>query len=257
MSIATFRETLRNISTPWLLGYVSLRVGYAIGLVTDALAESTRVAIKARMPGVCDTTALPYLGRDRGIDQGPSEDPVTFAGRLSNSMVSVRRKGTAWELLRQLRYYFAPSFISHLYMVSDRATWHAIDASGATTKTIASPSNWKWDQNAFGIAGSPRWWRVWLVLDGTSWLPESVWGGGTWGDGGSWGSTASPAEVSAVRRMAARWRSEGTQIVNIIVSFTPGMFAPGNAPGGIMPAGAYDQPATRVGVNAAFWDGAP
>lgn len=259
MSIATFRESLRNISVPFLLGFVGVRLGYAVGLVIDAMGDATRESIKARMPGVADVSALPYLGRDRGLFQGPNETPTAFAARLSNSMLARRRSGTAGEALRQLREYFSPSYIAHLYHVSDRSVWHSIDQiTGVVTKTRVNPPNWKWDGNSYGITGgSPWWWRVWIILDGTSWVAEGVWGTSTWGDGGTWGCTALPAESTAVNRIVAAFRCAKVQVVNVIVAFTPGMFAPGNTPGsGVMPVGTYDQPATRLTVNAAFWQGA-
>ncbi len=260
---ATFRGTLGSICAPFLLGPNGERIGYVVGLAIDALAESTREAVRAWFPGRGPPEALPHIGRDRGIDRGPRERGGDYAERLRTSMVALRQAGSAARLLQQLRHYWSPVFDADLSFVSDRGVWHTIDmATGVVTKTEVSPSNWQWDPYAAGIAsaGTQRWRRGWLVLENTQWSIDTWSGAGpssVYDNVGTWGSDATIEEVTAVRRLVERFRSAGVHIVNIIVSFTPGLYAVGNAPGAPMPDGDHHLAATRVGIDASFWIGAP
>jgi hypothetical protein len=252
----SFRETLRSICPPWLLGRISGGLGYAIGLVTDAMAESVRMGVRASAPDYALPDSIGLIGNEVQIDRGPTESLELYAPRLKGSINAHKRAGSAGQLLRELRAWFAPTFPG-LSCVSDRGVWHVIDPTTAVvTKTIVSPSNWKFDPYAFGVAaaGTQRWWRLWVIIDGGPWT-QTVWGSSTWGSG-TWGSTATVAEASALQRIVARWRTRGVQVF-IIVNFTPGLFDVANAPGSPMPNGDMHLEVTRMARAASFWKGDP
>ncbi len=258
MSRPSFRETVKSICPPWLLGPVGEGIGYACTIVLDAMAESVRMGVKASMPQGGVPSSLGILGDELGIDRGANETEAHYAERLTGSLQAKRRKGSAGELLRQLLGQFSPDTTVGISTVSDRSVWHSIDAvTGVVTKTVVTPRNWVWDAYATGVLSPPRWKRLWVIIENTQWASD-VW---TFGDNydeiGTWGSTATVAEVSAVRRTVERWRSRGVHVVNTIVCFTPGILASGNAPGSPMPDQDFDDPAVRVTLDACFWKGCP
>jgi hypothetical protein len=256
--MSTFRDGVKRIMPPWLLDVVGEGISYAVGLVLDAMAESVRMGVKAGAPDGALTDSFSLIGDEVGIDRGPNELEPDYAARLKTSRQSYKTSGSSHRLLQQMRHFFSPSFIP-MSVVSDRGVWHVIDpTTGIVTKTIVSPTNWQWDSHAYGIAtaGTQRWRRIWVIIDLPPWSKRQ-WGSGfRWGTG-TWGTTATREEVSAVRRLAEKWRSAGTHITNVIVLFTPGLFNVAHAPGWPMPSGNFDDPAVRLARNAAFWEGLP
>lgn len=250
MSGTTFRDSIREISPPWLTGDVGGGLSYACGLELDALAQWAIEGVKARMPGVGTPDALYLIGRDRQIERGPGETDAAYVSRLSAAFDTWATAGAGPTLLREIRVWFAPSTSTPVRLVSNAGVWHTINlTTNAVTKTVSSPSNWNWD--AFT---STRWWRGWVIIDSSTapWTRDLYDLAGLWGDGGTWGSDADVAEVAHLKRIAGKWKPANMTVMNVIVTFSATLFehtdtSPPN------PSGGYGSAAGRLGVDAIFW----
>jgi len=246
-----FRDSILEISPPFLLGEVGAGIQYSEGVIIDALGDWMIDGVKASMPGIGTPDALFLIGRDMQLDRGPSETDDHYAMRLQGAIESHRRKGNGGELLRQLLAWFSPSTSTPLRLVSESAVWHEINLlNGLVTKTNVG-TNWNWD------AFVGRWFRGWVIIDSSAapWVPD-LWGDpGTWGDGGTWGSDATVDQVAQLQSIVSKWKPAHVACLNIIITFSATLFevldtSPPN------PSGTSDTPEWRVGYNAIFWDGA-
>jgi len=145
-------------------------------------------------------------------------------------------------------------------MVSASSVWDQI-LSGAWSKFYGA-ANWNW-------SGEPaKWWRSFVLIDsssGTPWQNEGTWGDGQlWGDGGNWGSTATPADVLNILGFVRKWKSAGTVVPAVIVTFSSSLFRPQYTADGVHNPNGHFEPqstgdgtgATTIGTrfgNAAFW----
>lgn len=252
-----FRDSFKKISPPWLAEGLAGGVGYAIGLILDAGSDIVQQGIKARMPGRGTFEALPLIGEAMMIDRGPTEPDASYAARLKKAFDTWRIAGSASAVLTQLRAYFLPTVPANIRLVSNASVWHVIDAvTEVVTKSKPSPANWVWDAFAPSLTATPRWWRFWVVIDGTSRWSQWFWGtsGVTYGDGNTWGSTATRDEVLSIQRIVRRWKAAHAICEHIIITFNSSLFEATDAPGGDMPDGDWDQWLNRSG-NAAYWEG--
>jgi len=247
------RDSIIAISPPHLAGEggTAEALQYSIATVLDGIKDWMVQGVLASMPGYGTSDALYLIGKDMGIDRGPTETDAHYIDRLQGAIDSHRVRGSPVELLKQLAAWFSPSVATPLRLVSNNAVWHEINLTTlVVTKTVVG-TNWTWDAYA-----AIRWWRGWLIIDasGGPWTPD-LWGDpGTWGDGGTWGSNATVDQVKQLQRWVERWKPGHIACMNIIVAFDAGLYvvADTSPPN---PNGTSDTPAWRVTQNAIFWDG--
>ncbi len=248
-----FRDSILEISPPFLLGPIGAAVQTCQGVVIDGLGDWMIEGVKAAMPGFGTPDALFLIGRDMQIDRGPNETDDHYIGRLQGAIDSHRIKGSGPELLRQLLAWFSPSTDTPLRLVSNQAVWHEINTTTeVVTKTVVG-DNWTWD------AFTPtRWRRGWVIID-SSVAPWTIdlWGDtGDWGDGGTWGSSMLDAEVHAIRRIVDKWKPAHIFAVAIIITFDATLFEVSDPSGaGENPDGTSDSSIWRAAYSAAFLKG--
>lgn len=217
-------ESFRNDSpeandTPWQQGPVGGGILYAIRAVLDALSDRVREGVRLRFPGYGSPTALGYIGNDRNIERGPSQTDDGYTVQLQKAFDTWRNAGGARTILSQLRYYFAPDIGPPMRLVSNSAVWHEINTStGVTTKYVVG-TNWDWDGDA------TKWWRGFVILDGTGLWTLDRWGDpGDWGDGGVWGSNMSYGEAVSLLNIVKKWKPANVYVPAFIVTFDPTLF---------------------------------
>lgn len=150
---------------------VSGRYLQACGLALDALATRAKQASLVSLPGQGDPSALPFLGSDRLMLQGPSEPNDNFALRLSGAFDVWAHAGNDWAILQEALAFLLPA-IPPALIVSDRSVWSYYGAGANTgvppqSVNLQTIPNWNWDndQEVTGQApGATPWWRFWLVL---------------------------------------------------------------------------------------------
>lgn len=198
--MAQQRDTVKELSPPWLTTGVAERLMYGFGLAGDALLEKLNQAMRAHMPGVGTDTALVFLGNDRLISQGPYESNGDYAGRLTRAYDAWQRAGSRRAVLSQIAHYLqSPNSPAGQWPVAaivggSTPDWDILyaDMSPDLPPMHVAPasSNWNWD----GLGA--KWWRAWLVVYVT---PNTVSSGAT----ASITSSAGFATVSGLTGLSA------------------------------------------------------
>jgi hypothetical protein len=154
---------------PWLQEGESGALIFTLRLAADANLDKLEQGIKARMPGIGTPTALPYIGADRVLSQGPNESAASFASRLSRSFDTWDKAGSKAAVLEQLWWFqynpaiVYPSEVPLFSIVNSDGTsanWATLySTSDPTAPALAkiTPTNWNWDGLQYGR-------RAWLFL---------------------------------------------------------------------------------------------
>lgn len=99
----SFVEWYQNLPIPWLVaGANGQKEALALGAALDGQVTLIKLATKAHMPSYAPSDALPHIGADRQLEQGPNETNANFVTRLKTAWDDWARAGTALELLVQL-----------------------------------------------------------------------------------------------------------------------------------------------------------
>lgn len=162
------RDSVREISPPWLSSGVAEKYLYNFGLAGDALLEKLNQAMRAHMPGAGTTTALVYIGNDRVIPRGPYESDVGYSGRLTRAYEAWQRAGSRRAVLSQVLAYLSSAAIAAdgkpLGAVvggtgPDWSIYYAgQDLAQPPVHIVPPGGQYNWDGDL------SKWWRAWLVL---------------------------------------------------------------------------------------------
>lgn len=227
--MATFRDSILAIAPPWLKGRVGGTILYVTGTMVDALGDWLRHGIYARFPDTAPPDAIGYIGNDRGIDRGPSEESSSYRPRLRQAAVTWKNAGGGRTVLTQIAAYLTGIADPPMRLVSDDAVWHNYNwGTGVATKTIVG-TNWTWD----GFTGV-RWWRGWVIIDSTlgPFGPPELWGdaGDLWGTSGDkWGiKEPTSAKVVDIIRVIKKWKPANVDVM-MIACFNNSIFLSSNA----------------------------
>lgn len=94
---------LKSLPVPWLVSYDNGAAdASAQGAVYDDQVEQVREAVKARMPQLAPSDALPVIGGDRQLIQGYAESDANFRTRCQIVWEQWALAGTWAEMLYQL-----------------------------------------------------------------------------------------------------------------------------------------------------------
>lgn len=223
--LLTHRDTMLNVSPPWLQRGLAKKILYALALHCDAFADALTAGVRQRFPGHYSFESLPLLGRERRIPRAPSETDATYAARLTTFLDAHRRRGGPYALLEQLFIRFAPDNfpIDLVYVARGRRFSMAVD--GTVTRSFTT---WQPDTS---VAKWARWWLFyytdrWAVTPPTDdeiaelrLIPRQwnaahpfgkivllsaggeLWGwplGHVWGEPGTWGVAPTPGAVHVI-----------------------------------------------------------
>lgn len=267
----TFRRLVKYMGPAWLVRErvkatpasepieTERRAMYATALVRDALAARVIRGVSYRFP-IADSTpedAMLEIGRSRRVAKGPSEPLAAYAERLRRWLDDWRIAGSPWAVLEQVRAYCSPHLV-RVRIYTNRGDCYTIDRDG--TRSRVRDTGWDWDGDA------TRWSRWWLVIypdAGLPWDRQIAWGAGPlWGAvPGTWGSTATQADVYAIRRIIRERKPAGARCSHVIVCFDDAHFDPTDA--GTLPDGTWGKTSKLSGgsyvparfADAAYWPG--
>ncbi len=238
--------------------------------VIDAMIDGLFEARLAAMPGQIDAAdfggfesldALPYIGRDRRLIQGPTETDVEYAARLRAWRSTWALAGTVYGFLGAIRAVMVPS-PPLIRCVSAAGVWWSLDETGTLTlntthghgfsitadgvitanSVVAHPWDWGGDDDKH---------RIWPIVYAPCHPPYLSGLDGTWGDGlsvygatpsGTLGTTAPRNYVEMIREICRSWKPGGMRVPNIIIAFDPDSFdpaTPGPYPAAGMPDGTW------------------
>jgi len=234
-------QNIRHVLADLVPGWLGTRTVnawrylYSHAVLNDLFVETALQSTLTRFPEFCDTTALPYLERDRRLQRGFEEPDEIFRARLLAYLDAHRKRGNPYQLMRQIQAWCYPKS-PRIRIVNTHGTWYTLNEDGSTAKSPLE-FNWNWDDDTTLFA------RFWVIIYSEVGNPESMWvrspvlgtAGETWGSAlpngeqATWGSDATLNEVRAVRELVEDWKSAHEKCPFIIISFDADAFDPTDA----------------------------
>lgn len=225
------RDQLRGW-VPWWLSDRHYSSGKSVGFrflwamisLLDVFAEWIVQSLQAPWPGKGTPTALPYIGRSRGILRGQVDTDDEYASKLRQWLDKWAAAGSARQLAIELHEYLGNHPM--VRVITRSGIWVTVAADGSVTTTTAT---WNWD----GTSHPDRagyWSEMWIVVYPTQWAASGTWGDGrVWGgrDGGL-GHIVTRVEYDAVKSLIAQWKSAHSKVRAVIWTSDATLFDPTN-----------------------------
>ncbi len=227
-SESRIRDQLRGW-VPWWLAdrkyssgkTVGFRFLWAMIAALDAYAEWILQSLFAPWPGYGTPTALPLIGRSRGILRGQADTDASFATKLRLWLTKWAAAGTQEQLAIEIHEYLGNSPMVRI--VNRAGHWVTVAADGTVTTAEADLD---WDS----VSHPERagfWSEMWIIVYPTQWAVAPDWGVGTWGSTGfGLGHEANRVEYDAIRGLVAQWKSAHSKVRAIIWTSDASLFDP-------------------------------
>lgn len=236
------RDRLAGLArAPWTLARNLYRVLYACAIQFDALIDWCVMGIKCRFPELALPSALPVLGRERGIRRGFSETVTSYARRLTLWLLSILIKGSPYALMDQLAGYLIGHEVT-IRVVNNAGTWYTRAPDGTRSWLRVTPTNWDWDAEP----ANGRWSRYWVLiyLPATLWVAKGKMGstGGKVGArrGMAVGLTCTTEQGQTLRAIVGEWNPPHARCEWICLQLDAAAWDPTELPGGAgMPDGTW------------------
>jgi hypothetical protein len=165
-----FRDAIRSYLPPWLADRVTsgktggFRFLWAMVAPLDAATDYLVQGLVARYPGLGHPSALPYIGRSRGVVRGRLDTDATYAAKLLTWIDRKKGGGQDERLLREIADYLGTAPRIRLFRRKDGACV-TLETDG-TISRVASTA-WDWDSVSHperSAVGAPFWSDFWLVV---------------------------------------------------------------------------------------------
>jgi hypothetical protein len=224
----------------------------------------------ASWPGAGTPTALPSIGRSRGIIRGQGETDASYASRLRGWLDRWRLAGSAEGIARALHEYLGnhprvrviQRSRDDVGLLSWDTLWVTVGEDGTITREIAP---WNWDGTSHPERNPAFWSDLWIVIYPTQWAHAPTWGavGDTWGDDGyGLGHDVSREEYDAVLGQIAQWKAAHTRVRAVVWTSDGSLFdpdVPSSGPDGTWGAwgGTGSGPRTASGremTSCRYWE---
>lgn len=239
------RDTVNKIAPVWLRSRKGFDVGYRVlwnvAALFDTLIDKAVEGAEASFPGYGTPTALPYIGRTRGIVQGIGETDDHYAERLRGWLATHANDRTI-ELAKQIHEYLPgrprvrliqrgrPFLLPPILPL-----WITVDTDGTVTETNAP-----WDWDSISNPERERWWSdMWIVIYPTPYARRPGTLGGVTDDGKGLGQMSPQAQVQALRAILADWKGAHSRIRAVLWTSDATAYVPNGS--GIMPNGKWGQ----------------
>lgn len=229
---ALFRDMFQRYTPAWLRdrsrSVVGLSAGYRfLYSMIEALDDQAQVmleGLQASWPGVGTPSALPLIGKSRGIVRGVSETDESYGARLQTWLDSWAGAGGAESIALQLHGYIAGG--PKVRVISRLGRCVTCDTSGAVTRQLVPQSFWDYVSHPERFN---RWWDEWIIIYPDQWShsPDTI-GTGTIGGDLGWGHDVTRAENDAIRAIVDTWKAAHSHVVAIIWCNDNSLFDPAN-----------------------------
>lgn len=240
MAIRGFRDALASIVPRWLSNRRGFTVGYKIlwgsnAAILDLLVQYVTEGLAAWMPGRGTVTALPFIGRSRGILQGEAESTDSFAARLRAWLDTWAQAGSSEILAGEIQAYLGNT--PTVRIVDRSGFWVMLDPSGNITTATAT---WNWDGNS-NPERAGYWSDLWIIIYADEWtryasFTDAAWLA-AWGAAPGFGAghEVPRAAVDAILTLVERWKGAHTWVQAILFTTDAATLKPG----GINPDGFW------------------
>lgn len=218
--VRTFRYAVGLISKPttWLANEVTQKFTQTVALVADLVFEASSLAAKAHLLARQESPpdALGPASRERQIERAPAETDPQHRARLLAAWDIWNEAGTpSWASNELKPIGVGPANVLVFY--EPQADWDVDENAGNWSRFVIVLKK----TAVWGAPGAE--WGEWTWGQQLPWT-EKKWGSWTWnGDEATgkttWGSSASAAEVAAIRR-SLRKRKAGHEVgVYLVLDF--------------------------------------
>lgn len=225
------RDILDRLLPPWLAKRVrerktvAHRFLWAMIAPLDALLDQVDQGIRAWLPGVGTPTALPMIGRSRGIIRNQGESADAWAARLVDWLSTWEEAGSQ-ELIAVSTHAFLASH-PRVRVINRSGLWITVDADGTITRTQAA---WDWDSISHPERNDPDapWWSdMWIVIQPSPYaLRSGTCGDLTGDDGYGLGQMVPHADVDALKGLWNQWKGAHSCIRAVIWTTDNTLFDP-------------------------------
>jgi len=202
----------------------AFKVLWSIAAAFDAATEHVFQGLQASWPGLGTPTALPFVGRARGMIRGESETDSEYAARLLTWIEKARALGSAERIATAIHEFCANH--PRVRIVTRSGRWVTLETNGTITRTTAA---WDWDS----VSNPERagfWSEIWIIVYPTQWSPQPVLGLPTSPALGTvqqgLGHQAPPSSVDAIRGLVQQCKSAHTKVRALIWTSDAALFDP-------------------------------
>lgn len=272
------RDALRNFLPIWLSNRIraGLTVGYrfvwALVAPIDALLDMAYQGLIARLPGLGTPTALPFIGRSRGILRGQNESQASYVARLRKWLDTWADAGSDELIVTVIHEYLSShpkvTIITRGEVVDGElqpSLWTTIDEDGTVTQTTAL---WDWDTVSHpqrSDEDDPDCSDEWIIVHSTQWAerPGTIGDMEDGDDGFALGHMATHAEVDTIIGLLLQWKGAHCCFRAVIWETSGLLFDPTNqatCPNGKWGAwGIYNEygeyvPSDRDTTTCRYWE---
>lgn len=221
--MALFSDNVDKYVPLWLRQRPGLDVGYKViwtmAAAGDAMVDAIQQAVTASWPGRGTETALPRIGRSRGLLRWQDEPADEYASRLRDWLNTWRNSvGTEEFLAYYLHGYLRTKPVVRI--VNRHGRWTTVASDGTVSVTEGVPFDWDSVSNPERHQPGAPWWSDLFIVVYTK---ASQWpGAGAWGDGGKWGDAlgfghgCTAAEYNEVRSFLRSYKPTHSRIRAVI-----------------------------------------
>lgn len=220
---ARFRDIIR---VPVWLGNrptsartVGFRFVWSMIAPIDVAIEQGIQGLKAQWPGVGTPTALPLIGRSRGILRGLSETDESYAARLLSWLDKWRQAGADEAIARALQEFLPGSPWIRVFRRNGNVLTLMNGIASRTTCT------WNWDGTSHPERAED-WWDIFIVIYRPPWAQSPAFGTRSVSMDVGLGHVVTRAEYDATKGLLSQWKSEHTKVRAVIWTSDVTLFDP-------------------------------
>ncbi|MDB4992793.1 MAG: hypothetical protein JWM74_225, partial [Myxococcaceae bacterium] len=227
------RDIVRDVLPVWLRdrpGRTSaFRFIWSMIAPLDAALDVLDQGLHAALPGEGTPTALPLIGRSRGILRGQDETSEAYGVRLRAWLSTWRGDlpdggGAGSQLAIAMAFHAYLRNHPRVRVVNRAGRWTTVNADGSIVVTDAA---WNWDSVSHPERAT-HWWNQWVIVYPTQWAdagfldtPGDVIGGET-----GIGHMCTRVEVDALMGQILQWSSAESLVRAVIWTSDPALFDP-------------------------------
>ncbi len=222
-----WRDIFAKYIPPWLSNRPGFETGYrylwSMIAPLDAAFDTLVQGKLAAFPGVGTPTALPLIGRMRGILRGEGESVDDYSARLQGWLELWRAAGSAEAIAASIQGFMTDH--PRVRVITRSGYWITLNEDGTIDRDLQA---WDWD------SAMPErddfWSEIWIVVYG-GWGTTGPFldtaGSPTWGeDGYGIGHDVTREAYDAIQGQLAQWKAAHTKIRAVIFTSDNDLFDP-------------------------------
>jgi hypothetical protein len=192
-------------------------------LLADLGIQALNESLFARFPGLGTPTALPLIGKDRGIPKGMSDTSATWAAKLIKWIDRWRTAGSQRAVAQAIQDYCTDA--PRVRVVNRNGCMTTLEHDGSFSFEIVT---WDWDSLSHprrNDPDEPYWSELFIVVYTPPWDVSPPWGTSSVPDQGL-GQLCPRVDVDAIKALLEQWKSAHTYVRAVLWSYDATLFDP-------------------------------